>query len=183
MMVDEAGVGLVPEQQFYAGMIMMFSGDTVPAGWALCNGETPTGMTNATPDLRERFVLGGSGNEVGQSGGAAVNGSSGNKSYSVLSNSISAGAINVNTQDHRLTVNQIPSHSHNSKYTWNTTGNAGGYTSITVGNDQSPGVRNLLNSAGGGQGHKHSATATQGTHRHTITTLPSYYILAFIIKL
>lgn len=39
------------------GMILMWSGsaDTIPAGWQLCDG------TNGTPDLRDRFVVGGGG--------------------------------------------------------------------------------------------------------------------------
>lgn len=49
------GIGTVP-----VGGIIMWSGATnnVPAGWALCNGQTANGLT--TPDLRNRFVLGAS---------------------------------------------------------------------------------------------------------------------------
>ncbi len=36
------------------GLICMWSGSTIPEGWALCNNE------NGTPDLRGRFVLGSS---------------------------------------------------------------------------------------------------------------------------
>lgn len=45
------GIGAVP-----VGSIILWSGDAVPAGWALCNGQTVNGKT--TPDLRGRFVLG-----------------------------------------------------------------------------------------------------------------------------
>ena len=34
------------------GVIVMWSGTTIPAGWALCDG------TNGTPDLRNKFVIG-----------------------------------------------------------------------------------------------------------------------------
>lgn len=40
------GFGFVPK-----GVICMWSGSTVPAGWYLCNGE------NGTPDLRDKFVM------------------------------------------------------------------------------------------------------------------------------
>jgi microcystin-dependent protein len=63
----------------------MWSGSTVPAGWALCDG------ANSTPDLRGRFIL-GSGNganltprSVGQTGGE---------------------------ESHTLTTNEMPSHNH-----------------------------------------------------------------------
>ncbi len=49
-----------------AGGIIIWSGaaDAVPPGWALCDG------TNNTPDLRDRFVLGGGGSRaVGSTGG------------------------------------------------------------------------------------------------------------------
>lgn len=48
------------------GVITMWSGsvDTIPDGWALCNGE------NGTPDLRNRFIVGaGDSYSVGNTGG------------------------------------------------------------------------------------------------------------------
>ena len=48
------------------GMIVMWSGSSVPTGWALCDG------TNGTPDLRDRFIVGsGSGYSIGDKGGAS----------------------------------------------------------------------------------------------------------------
>lgn len=35
-----------------SGLIMMYYGNTIPDGWALCDG------TNGTPDLRNRFIIG-----------------------------------------------------------------------------------------------------------------------------
>jgi hypothetical protein len=54
------GNGTIP-----IGGIIMWSGTTIPSGWALCNGQ------NNTPDLRDRFVI-GSGNlyAVGASAGS-----------------------------------------------------------------------------------------------------------------
>ena len=51
---------------FPRGMILMWSGSVteIPRGWALCDG------TNGTPDLRGRFVLGTSSEQVtGSTGG------------------------------------------------------------------------------------------------------------------
>lgn len=47
------------------GGIIIWSGATVPDGWALCDG------TNGTPDLRGRFVLGSSDSHaLGSTGGS-----------------------------------------------------------------------------------------------------------------
>jgi microcystin-dependent protein len=74
------GPGTIP-----VGGIIMWSGSSVPSGWALCDG------SNGTPDLRGRFVLAsgaGSGltpRTLGTSGG---------------------------TETHALTIAEIPAHSH-----------------------------------------------------------------------
>ena len=48
-----------------SGLICMWSGATVPTGWALCNG------SNGTPDLRDRFIVGsGSSYAIGTTGGS-----------------------------------------------------------------------------------------------------------------
>lgn len=47
----EAAVASV---DFPPGMIVIWSGATIPTGWALCDG------ANGTPDLRGRFIYGGS---------------------------------------------------------------------------------------------------------------------------
>lgn len=64
------------------GTIVIWSGTTsnIPSGWALCDGQ------NGTPDLRDRFVLGGGGtNTVGSTGGE---------------------------ETHTLTVYEMPAHNH-----------------------------------------------------------------------
>lgn len=60
------------------GLICMWSGGTVPAGWALCNGQTVAkadGSGNiTTPDLRDRFIVGSGGTyTIGNTGGNAIN--------------------------------------------------------------------------------------------------------------
>lgn len=55
------GNGTIP-----IGGIIMWSGNTIPAGWALCDGQGPT------PDLRDRFVVGSGGSyQVKNTGGTA----------------------------------------------------------------------------------------------------------------
>lgn len=58
------GPGTIPK-----GGIIMWSGSSVPDGWALCNGTSVNGMQ--TPDLRDRFIM-GSGNSysTGTTGGS-----------------------------------------------------------------------------------------------------------------
>lgn len=53
------GDGTAPPTEFSgipSGVIVMWSGssDNIPEGWFLCNGD------NGTPDLRDRFIVGGS---------------------------------------------------------------------------------------------------------------------------
>lgn len=61
---DAANKGYV-DSRLPAGVIVMWSGATVPDGWALCDG------TNGTPDLRGRFVLGQSAaHALGSTGGS-----------------------------------------------------------------------------------------------------------------
>lgn len=68
------------------GCIILWSGskDAIPDGWALCDGQSHNG--HATPDLRDRFVVGAGGAyAVGAKGGEA---------------------------SHTLTVEEMPSHNH-----------------------------------------------------------------------
>ena len=59
--ITAASSGSTP---FTTGMIMMFSGNTAPTGWAFCDGQ------NGTPDLRDRFIVGsGSTYSIGNTGG------------------------------------------------------------------------------------------------------------------
>ncbi len=78
-----SGYGTVP-----IGTIVMWSGGTVPDGWALCNGQTVNGVT--TPDLRNRFIV-GAGDEysIGNAGGEKT---------------------------HKLTISEMPSHRHKYKF-------------------------------------------------------------------
>lgn len=51
---------------FPKGIILMWSGtlDTIPTGWALCNGQVISGFT--TPDLTKKFIMGAGPSYLGQ---------------------------------------------------------------------------------------------------------------------
>ena len=58
------GYGTIP-----VGGIIMWSGSTVPNGWALCNGQKSNNVQ--TPNLTDRFIVGaGNGYSIGATGGA-----------------------------------------------------------------------------------------------------------------
>lgn len=133
---------------FIAGMIIIWSGSlgSVPAGWVLCDG------TNATPDLRNRFVVAaGSTYAVGATGG-------------------SADAIVV-SHTHTATVTD-PTHTHGNNTNALGPGNSitapgGGFTS----NGQLP-------SASTGITVTNATAGVSGTNAN----LPPYYALAYIMK-
>ena len=122
------GFGSVP-----VGGIIMWSGsmDEIPSGWAICDGETHEGQ--ATPDLRNRFVVGaGSSYRVGDKGGADTV---------------------------TLTTTQMPSHSHT--VYGRSSGYAGAHNNshevITYANKDWGSWSEKINdteSAGGGQAHE-----------------------------
>jgi hypothetical protein len=139
---------------FTAGMIIIWSGSlgSVPAGWVICDG------TNATPDLRNRFIVGAG------------------STYAVGANGGSADAIVV-THTHTATVTD-PGHNHPplspATTFWGNdsaaiAGSPGGGSfnaSLTTGN-RTTGISVTNANAG-----------TSGTNAN----LPPYYALAYIMK-
>ena len=197
--VGASGVSVENTQLFVTGMIMMFTGSVAPAGWALCDGGS------GTPDLRNRFVLAGSGSDVGSKSSAIVAGAGTTKAYNVTSNSV---APQVNTSltinSTVLTTSHIPSHRHiggikirnvppesdNMVYY----GLAGANISNPLVLDPykctyNTGVGNAklaytsYEGSGQGHGHTHTISSTQSAHTHSVSIVTPYYILAFIMKL
>ena len=84
------------------GIIAMWSGSTIPTGWALCNG------SNGTPDLRDRFIVGsGTTYSIGAIGGSVTKDISHTHHYSGTTGSSSgnqyaenSGVINFATERH-----------------------------------------------------------------------------------
>lgn len=119
--------------------------------------------THGTPDLRGKFILGASNNHaVGSAGGE---------------------------ENHVLTVEEMPSHSHTGTTSWN------GAHSHSL-----PNVYRLKDGKGNGistleEGYTNAYnTSTNGDHNHTFTTdnsggsqphnnMPPYYALSYIMKL
>lgn len=211
--VKQGGHVLVP-----TGGIIIWWGTpaNVPAGWALCDG------TAGTPDLRDRFVLGAStGVPAHTTGGSTTisvtsaaggdhnhtgsSGVAGDHTHSGTANSAGGhdhGGVGGATA---LTVDQIPSHTHQE---FVGQGGGGGDTTWNIGTGGTPSGTSLNTGAvGGGQAHSHGISATpdhvhglslstasghahtinaSGTHTHGVTASghrPPFYSLAFIMKL
>jgi microcystin-dependent protein len=169
------GFGTIP-----VGGIIMWSGSTVPTGWALCDGTTSNGQQ--TPDLRGRFIVGsgaGSGltsRSIGNTGG---------------------------TETHTLATGNLPAHNHTFDVN---TGSAGshfhGYKDIywmENGGSTSPlgqDIRGSGDTDGNNEAYETDRnTGSAGDHTHNVngTTssvgsgtavnhLPPFYALAFIMR-
>ena len=176
--VDNSSGGGIP-----SGAIIMWSGTlaTIPSGWALCDG------TNGTPDLRDRFICSvGTSEDPGTTGGA--------NSYALSTSQLPSHTHSFTTNSsgnhtHSFTTSTDGSHTHN-LYAVDV-GYSGGdwYTGVK---SSSAAESGLMSSAGS---HSHSGTTnSNGSHSHTGTTnatgsgssidnRPSYFKLAFIMKL
>jgi len=149
-----------------SGLISMWSGpiNTIPPGWALCDGG------NGTPDLRNRFIL------------------------SVQSSVENPGATG-GTHDQTLTVANLPAHDHaiGHTHTVNDPGHTHNVLSYGSGTGSNALVNGPLNS---GNLASPTASATTGVTVNafsgnsgltgggtTFDNRPSYYKLAFIMKL
>lgn len=65
--IDFSGVLAEAANAVPVGAIILWSGATIPTGWALCDG------AGSTPDLRDRFIVGtGGAYSVGDTGGSAA---------------------------------------------------------------------------------------------------------------
>jgi hypothetical protein len=171
--IATAVAALVP-----SGMIMIWSGSvgSIPSGWVLCNG------SNSTPDLRDKFVLGaGSTYAVAATGGATT--------------VTAAGTISVTGT--ALTEAQMPKHFHSLRgpngpftstvpsATASGSGNYGGGTpddGTTAYGTNSTGGNSASGSSGtgtsNGDTHTHSASFTGSS----VSNLPPYYALCYIMK-
>ena len=164
-----------PNSVFPAGMIVMWWGDVnaIPDGWALCDGN------NGRPDLRNRFIVGvGSDYVIGDTGGDDL-----------LTGLVTAegGAAGATTEEHVLTVEEMPAHSH----TFSTRGSnasSEGSTQRDFPRDYQEDDASIDESVeteviGGGLGHTHGIDID--AHTHTIADIdnrPPYFALYYIIK-
>jgi len=152
------------------GCVIMFSGSSAPAGWAICDGG------DGRPDLRGRFVLGSgkakhNNTNIWKGDSDGKDAGYGEEDYGVGT----TGGIQRQT----LTKAQMPSHDH------------GDY-----GVDEDAGGLIEANACGHGgyRGGIHGGglydTSCPQSHRHQVeggnqphTNMPPYYVLLYIIKL
>ncbi|MBS9431065.1 tail fiber protein [Photorhabdus hainanensis] len=188
--VNSNGVSIDPTKILPRGMIVMFSGDSAPTGWAFCDGN------NGTPNLKNRFVMCGDGFSDKGNSYHSAKGYGNEKSYDKDTQQTQI-SVTVNVQNTRLTESQIPSHNHigGMAYRYGT----GIRYTYSTGNGETDEIRNHIDSevmtkdsspyyaytseTGGGQGHNHQATASSPSHDHRVDVIPPYYLLAFIMKL
>ena len=147
---DLTGIVSIP-----TGVIVMWSGTTIPSGWALCDG------TNSTPDLRNRFIVGA--NDASKTGITTQTGPGFNATTGVIDDTYEPGDIGGETS-HQLTEEELASHTHTEQYNVNASGQ-----------DQ----------AGSGSGDNDNTStrnsgSTGGNNYHE--NRPPYYALAFIMK-
>lgn len=151
---------------FVKGMIMMWSGaaNTIPSGWALCNGR------NGTPPLQDKFIVcAGSTYPAGLSGGSATHRHSA---------SITLTAKDIPAHRHRFSgddrMNEGPySTQISGTPDCGSSGQGGGGNFLTDGQifDSKGEYANLL------------SEKTKHFNTETAPSLPPYYALCYIMKL
>lgn len=144
------------------GGIIMWSGATVPASWALCNGATVNGVV--TPDLRDRFIVGsGSGYNIGNTGGA---------------NAVTLSIAQIPAHAHGgVTNTDFPDHAH---YIQNTIENIPGSPTQTTAITGKISATPSATTSGATARHQHPISAEGGGGAHE--NRPPYYALAFIMR-
>jgi microcystin-dependent protein len=147
-----SGYGTIP-----IGGIIMWSGSTLPTGWAFCDG------SNDTPDLRNRFIV--SRNAIGTgttiTGVSSVTGGSKDAivvthNHFIANTDTFSGAGAFGTLSTTTTLTEYAGNGSGSDFSY---GLAGTATTATIGN-----------------------TSTEGSSG-TNANLPPYYALAFIMRI
>jgi microcystin-dependent protein len=158
------------------GVIMMWSGTTIPDGWALCNGQTVSGMI--TPNLQGRFV-------IGTNTSYPINLSGGNATYTLT-------AANIPTHSHTASGTNNVSHTHNiGARNGDDDNNDGNNTTGWAPDTGSPFIEGTSGNPNSGfVNHTHTyttayenGTAIARTSVTPISLLPRYYVLSYIMKL
>lgn len=199
--ISQAGASILP-----AGIIWEYGGTTAPTGWLLCNGAAVSRTTYAAlfavlgtaygvgdgsttfnlPDRRGRFGVGVDGTYTrGSTGGAAsgTTSSAGSHNHTGLTGSTAISVAQMPSHTHTASVND-PGHRHalnGGNLGSGSTGYGGAPGNNSLGEFASTGISVSNSSTGGGAGHDHSIS-TDGTHTHTVATVPPYLASNFIIK-
>ena len=159
------GTALVP-----LGGIIMWSGTTIPTGWALCNG------SNGTPNLQDRFIVGAGSDRyaVGATGGSA---------NATLVSHNHTGTTGGQSSDHSHSISD-PGHFHTQQY-YNS--NGGGFGAGNTGQsrgtiDTGTNTTGITGTNGTSNNHTHDfTTSTQGASA-TNANLPPYVGMLPVIK-
>ena len=160
---------------FVTGMIMMYTGNSAPSGWAICNG------SSGTPDLRDRFIVGaGSAYSVNNTGGAA--------SVTLSTAQLPAHSHSTPNHSHSFSASTTGGN-HNHQYIDQYVVIDNGYRPWPASNNDC--AQRNVNTSGSGS-HSHSVSGTTGNANPSTNNTgsgnshenrPPYYALMFIMKL
>lgn len=183
--ITQGGVALVP-----SGVIVMWSGTlaSIPSGWVLCNG------SNGTPDLRDRFIVGASaGANPGTTGGASTH-SHGTGTYATSAHS--GTAVDAHAA-HQHNYTQVINHVHVQNGPTSASGGAGTFGWDSNSSNSSTATQISTANPTGSVGATGVTADPNSTLTHTVTqpsahtlsgssetvsNVPAYYALAFIMK-
>jgi microcystin-dependent protein len=165
-----SGFGTVP-----LGGIIIWSGaeNAVPAGWALCNGQTSNGRT--TPNLQGRFVIGpSSGRGVGVTGGAE---------------SVTLTVGQLPAHNHRVSGQTAPAGNHAHRYddiyyseAGGPNGNLGWLGSGKTDRDNGPHFTSRNTDSAGDHSHSFDVTSASTGSGQAVSIMPPFYALAYIMR-
>lgn len=136
----------------------------IPEGWQLCDG------SNGTPNLTDKFIVGfGPVFPYLSSGG----------STSATTSANGAHAHEGETQEHALTIAEMPPHHHTVPKMLDV--NDGSHNDAEAGFDGTLYHNQDTSTVGGGEAHRHGITAA-GNHQHDVAIIPPFFAVAFIAR-
>jgi microcystin-dependent protein len=182
-------------QEIPSGTIVMWTGETAPKGWVLCDG------TNGTPNLSGRFILSMGGSyPYASTGGEATHTLTATEIPShthtgtTVSNGAHAHSITDPGHTHSITD---PGHTHSQTTINDDFNNSGDNPPGFTGDSAGSVTWNNINSSTTGISVNSNSTGvsvnSNGAHTHTFTSdstgggaahnnMPPYYVLAYIMK-
>lgn len=117
-----------PYELMPAGSIVMWSGnqDSIPNGWALCNGQTVNNY--ATPNLTDRFIQAADPALEGQAGGVGTSGPADTHTHVIDAASLSGSTGLAGAHSHVTTIATVSTTLGGSDSVWALQGNGGAGT-------------------------------------------------------